>query len=40
MHLGSSVLDLDEGLAVMFSEPVGWQVSFLFSSCQMSYSSF
>uniref|UniRef100_F1KXM7 Anaphase-promoting complex subunit 10 n=2 Tax=Ascaris suum TaxID=6253 RepID=F1KXM7_ASCSU len=26
VHLGSSILDMDEGLAVMFSEPVGWQV--------------
>ncbi|MFH4979365.1 hypothetical protein AB6A40_006074 [Gnathostoma spinigerum] len=26
VHLGSSILDLDDGLAVMFSEPVGWQV--------------
>ncbi|KAK6108183.1 Uncharacterized protein BM_BM6670 [Brugia malayi] len=26
VRLGSSVLDVDEGLTVVFSEPVGWQV--------------
>lgn len=28
VHLGSSVLDLGEGIAVSFSEPIGWQVDF------------
>lgn len=32
VHLGSSILDMDEGLAVMFSEPVGWQVRSLLIS--------
>ncbi|VDM97827.1 unnamed protein product [Thelazia callipaeda] len=26
VRLGSSILDMDEGLTVVFSEPVGWQV--------------
>uniref|UniRef100_A0A0N5AET3 Anaphase-promoting complex subunit 10 n=1 Tax=Syphacia muris TaxID=451379 RepID=A0A0N5AET3_9BILA len=26
VYLGSSILDLDDGLTVMFTEPLGWQV--------------
>lgn len=37
VRLGSSVLDLDEGLTVVFSEPVGWQVDFFTYSFNCKY---
>uniref|UniRef100_A0A0R3S1R7 Anaphase-promoting complex subunit 10 n=1 Tax=Elaeophora elaphi TaxID=1147741 RepID=A0A0R3S1R7_9BILA len=44
VRLGSSVLDVDEGLTVVFSEPVGWQgiffknlTSLVFVSCSVSH---